>query len=87
MSKRLEEIQNELAISKGFEDFNHLLENTHEMEIIKSYFSKSAILYAREVAQASLERASEKLVETLREKGQSFTDQQSITNKDNIVLP
>ena len=41
MSKRLEEIQNELAISKGFEDFNHLLENTHEMEIIKSYFNKN----------------------------------------------
>ena len=60
MSKRLEEIQNELAISKGFEDFNHLLENTHEMETIKSYFNKTSTRYAREVAQESLERASEK---------------------------
>lgn len=56
---RLEEIQNEIATKKGFEDFNHLLENTHEMELIKSYFNRASVRYAREVAQASTDREDE----------------------------
>lgn len=86
MSKRLEEIQNELAISKGFEDFNHLLENTHEMEIIKSYFNKTSIRYAKEVAQASLERASELPQNLYDDEWHLDKLKESITNPDNIVL-
>jgi hypothetical protein len=91
MSKRLVEIQNELAVEKRFEDFNHLLENIHEMEIIKSYFNKASIRYAREVAQASLERASEKVdpedcFAYSSERNRYETVCKNITNPDNIVL-
>ena len=55
-------------------------------EITVERAKQIAIEYAKEVAIASLEKASKKLVEILREKGQSFTDQQSITNPENIVL-
>ena len=93
MSKRLEEIKDEYAIElypdhdyiSNYETFKNYFASRH-IDWFDSFNSEVSIRYAREVARASLEKASKKLVEILREKGQSFTDQQSVTNLDNIVL-
>ena len=93
MSKRLEEIKDEYAIElypdhdyiSNYETFKNYFASRH-IDWFDSFNNEVSIRYAREVAQASLEKASKKLVEILREKGQSFTDQQSITNPDNILI-
>ena len=93
MNKRLEKITDEYALElypdhhyiSNYETFKNYYASRH-IDWFDSFNSEVSIRYAREVARASLEKASKKLVEILREKGQSFTDQQSVTNLDNIVL-
>lgn len=85
---RLEEIKNEFAREKGFEDFNHLLGNTQEMETVKEYYHEIYIQYASECAKSSLKKASEKTHEQyVRPVILSYQEIKNlITNPDNIVL-
>lgn len=85
---RLDEIQNELAIEKGFEDFNHMLENTHEMEIIKAYFNKASIKYADECCNSTLQKAyQESLIDgNSQSRCGCEINEESITNPENITL-
>ncbi|MBG0514070.1 hypothetical protein [Elizabethkingia meningoseptica] len=65
--KRLEEIQNEYAIKCGFENWETLVVQTSlrtgssigKITQIENYHKEIAKLYAREVAQASLQKAAE----------------------------
>ncbi|QWT88129.1 hypothetical protein KBP46_10005 [Chryseobacterium sp. PCH239] len=84
---RLEQIQDEIAIEKGYKDFDDLLESIYEMEIIKAYFRKSAIRYAIESCKASLTKASNNLELTLNQRCTDWIEQQDKINcEDNIVL-
>ncbi|MDE5432984.1 hypothetical protein [Elizabethkingia meningoseptica] len=94
--KRLEEIQNEYAIKCGFENWETLVVQTSlrtgssigKITQIENYHKEIAKLYAREVAQASLNKAAENALID----GSEFSrcgceiDEQSIVNPDNIVL-
>ncbi|MDV3583424.1 hypothetical protein CMU85_18145 [Elizabethkingia anophelis] len=96
--KRLEEIQNEYAIKCGFENWETLVVQTSlrtgssigKITQIENYHKEIAQLYAREVAQASLEKAAENAKTSNSCKvwnceGESI-DKDSITNSNNIVL-
>ena len=87
MSKRLEEIKNEYAESKGRDNWSDFI-GCVQMTRGEEHFDKVSELYAREVAQASLERASEKACDSLELYNYEYKSlEQSITNPDNIVLP
>ncbi|WP_407483438.1 hypothetical protein [Elizabethkingia anophelis] len=88
--KRLEEIKNEVAKDFGYESFEKFDDNStfsydHKTPKIIDEISKR---YAREVAQASLEKAAENALID----GSEFSrcgceiDEQSIVNPNNIVL-
>ena len=101
--KTLEEIKNEVAIEYSYEsyyDFKNLTRkiNTDIVFIMDEFFNKVAKRYAKEVAIASLEKASKKAKvncnhEEIKKEFTDvdsgylyFVDESSITNEENIVL-
>ena len=100
--KTLEEIKNEVAIENGFENYDNLISDYGEKNPnwydygkkhpnnFDKYFDEIAKRYAKEVAIASLEKASEnaKVKYTLDEELNKhyLIDKSSITNEENIVL-
>ena len=97
--KTLEEIKNEVAIEQSFEDnyfntwdkFQNYYASRHP-EWFEQYFDEIAKRYAKEVAIASLEKASENAklktfsTKNLTDFSKKMVDKSSITNKENIVL-
>ena len=102
--KTLEEIKNEVAIENGFENYDNLISDYGEKNPnwydygkkhpnnFDKYFDEIAKRYAKEVAIASLEKASENAkLETFSTKNltdfsKKMVDKSSITNEENIVL-
>ena len=90
--KTLEEIKNEVAIEYSYEsydDFKNLTRkiNTDIVFVMDGFFNKVAKRYAKEVAIASLEKASENLKQAAGTFNSDFNSQKmSITNEENIVL-
>ena len=95
--KTLEEIKNEVAIEYSYEsydDFKNLTRkiNTDIVFIMDEFFNKVAKRYAKEVAIASLEKASENAklttfsTKNLIDFSKKMVDKDSITNEENIVL-
>ena len=93
--KTLEEIKNEVAIEYSYVsyyDFKNLTRkiNTDIVFIMDEFFNEVAKRYAKEVAIASLEKASEnaKVKYTLDEELNKhyLIDKSSIINVENIVL-
>ena len=87
MSKRLEEIKNEYAESKGWDNWSDFI-GCVQITRREEHFDKVSELYAREVAQASLEIASEKTTEQyVRPITLNYQDIKNlITNPDNILM-
>ena len=92
--KTLEEIKNEIAIEQSFEDnyfntwdkFQNYYASRHP-EWFEQYFDEIAKRYAKEVAIASLEKASENAITRINDESTSIiVDKTSITNEENIVL-
>ena len=97
--KTLEEIKNEVAIEQSFEDnyfntwdkFQNYYASRHH-EWFEQYFDEIAKRYAKEVAIASLEKASENAklktfsTRNLTDFSKKMVDKNSITNEENIVL-
>lgn len=74
---------------KVISDYNENVSDFHKFSFSpkeKAMFLNMMKEYGRECSQASLEKASEKLTKHLFGKGQSFTNEESITNESNIVL-
>ena len=95
--KTLEEIKNEISRDLGHESFKELFENAvKNLPIEKAFLKINCIIneaslnYAKEVAIATLEKASEKakVKYTLDEELSKhyLIDKSSITNVENIVL-
>ena len=95
--KTLEEIKNEVAIEYSYEsydDFKNLTRkiNTDIVFIMDEFFNKVAKRYAKEVAIASLEKASENAktkhfsTKNMIDFSKIVVDKSSITNEENIVL-
>ena len=92
--KTLEEIKNEVAIKNGFENYDNLISDygkKHPNNFDK-YFDEIAKRYSKEVAIASLEKASENAklktfsTKNLTDFSKKMVDKSSITNEENIVL-
>ena len=98
MSKRLEEIKDEYVIElypnydyiSDYQKFKDYFASRH-VDWYDSFHEEVAIRYAREVAQASLEKASKNASAVLIENKAGivipYVSKGSITNPDNIVLP
>ena len=102
--KILEEIKNEVAIENGFENYDNLISDYGEKNPnwydygkkhpnnFDKYFDEIAKRYAKEVAIASLEKASENAklktfsTKNLTDFSKKMVDKSSITNEENIVL-
>ena len=95
--KTLEEIKNEVAIEYSYESYNDFKNLTRKIDtdivfVMDGFFNKVAKRYAKEVAIASLEKASENAkLETFSTKNltdfsKKMVDKSSITNEENIVL-
>ena len=92
--KTLEEIKNEISKDLGHESFKDLFENAvKNLPIEKAFLKINSIIdeaslnYAKEVAIASLEKASENLKQAAGTFNSDFNSQKrSITNEENIVL-
>ena len=95
--KTIEEIKNEISKDLGHENFKELFENAvKNLPIEKAFLKINCIIneaslnYAKEVAIATLEKASEKakVKYTLDEELNKhyLIDKSSITNEENIVL-
>ena len=95
--KTIEEIKNEISRDLGHESFKELFENAvKNLPIEKAFLKINCIIneaslnYAKEVAIATLEKASEKakVKYTLDEELNKhyLIDKSSITNEENIVL-
>lgn len=93
--KTLEEIKNEVAIEYSYESYDDFKNLTRKIDtdiifVMDGFFNKVAKRYAKEVAIASLEKASEtaKIKYTLDEELNKYylIDKSSITNEENIVL-
>lgn len=95
--KTIEEIKNEISKDLGHESFKELFENAvKNLPIEKAFLKINCIIneaslnYAKEVAIATLEKASEKakVKYTLDEELNKhyLIDKSSITNEENIVL-
>ena len=99
--KSLEEIKNELAIENGFENYDNLISDYGEKNPnwydygkkhpnnFDKYFDEVAKRYAKEVAIASLKKASENAkIDILSAESKCVVaiDKSSITNEENIVL-
>ena len=95
--KILEEIKNEVAIEYSYESYDDFKNLTRKIDtdivfVMDEFFNKVAKRYAKEVAIASLEKASENAkLETFSTKNltdfsKKMVDKSSITNEENIVL-
>ena len=90
--KTLEEIKNEVAIEYSYEsydDFKNLIRksDTDIVFVMDVFFNIVAKRYAKEVAIASLEKASNNLRQASGSFNSDFYSQKmSITNEENIVL-
>ena len=95
--KTLEEIKNEVAIEYSYGsyyDFKNLTRkiNTDIVFIMDEFFNKVTKRYAKEVAIASLEKASENAktkhfsTKNMIDFSKIVVDKSSITNVENIVL-
>ena len=91
--KKLEEIKNELAIEKAYDSWNEItFFNNRNVVFIELLMNEVAKRYAKEVAIASLEKASENAklktfsTKNLTDFSKKMVDKNSITNKENIVL-
>lgn len=95
--KTIEEIKNEISKDLGHESFKELFENAvKNLPIEKAFLKINCIIneaslnYAKKVAIASLEKASEnaKIKYTFDEElnKRYLIDKSSITNEENIVL-
>ena len=95
--KTLEEIKNEVAIEYSYESYDDFKNLTRKIDtdivfVMDEFFNKVAKRYAKEVAIASLEKASENAkLETFSTKNltdfsKKMVDKSSITNEENIVL-
>ncbi|MDV2459869.1 hypothetical protein CMU99_16245 [Elizabethkingia anophelis] len=82
--KRLEQIREEYAKTRGFESWDRLNDDC----LYDRDLDAIATIYAREVAQASLEKAAENAatIFTNDEQTSSKVFKPSITNESNIVL-
>ena len=96
--KTLEEIKNELAIEKGYDSWNEItFFNNRNVVFIELLMDEVAKRYAKEVAIASLEKASENAKvncnhEEIKKEFTDvdsgylyFVDKQSIINENNII--
>lgn len=84
--KRLEEIKNEVAKEFGYSDFHN---STFCRKTDVKICDEIAKRYAREVAQASLQKASENVAlfnEFSEFEFKHWIDKESITNESNIVM-
>lgn len=82
--KRLEEIKNEYAFVNQYPNWNEFIS---ELPVYQreEHTDKVTELYAREVAQASLQKAAENAV--IEPKGMmTRVDKESITSPNNITL-
>ena len=89
--KTLEEIKNEVAIERAYDSWSELaFWNNRNIVYIELVMNDVAKRYAKEVAIASLEKASKKakVKYTLDEELNKhyLIDKSSITNVENIVL-
>ena len=95
--KTLEEIKNEVAIEYSYESYNDFKNLTRKIDtdivfVMDGFFNKVAKRYAKEVAIASLEKASENAklktfsTKNLIDFSKKMVDKSSITNEENIVL-
>ena len=91
--KTLEEIKNEIAIERGYDSWNELaFYNNRNIVYIELVMNDVAKRYAKEVAIASLEKASENAklktfsTKNLTDFSKKMVDKSSITNEENIVL-
>ena len=95
--KTLEEIKNEVAIEYSYESYDDFKNLTRKIDtdivfIMDGFFNKVAKRYAKEVAIASLEKASENAklktfsTKNLIDFSKKMVDKSSITNEENIVL-
>ena len=91
--KTLEEIKNEIAIERAYDSWNELaFWNNRNIVYIELIMDEVAKRYAKEVAIASLEKASENTklktfsTKNLIDFSKKMVDKSSITNEENIVL-
>ena len=91
--KTLEEIKNEVAIERAYDSWNELaFWNNRNIVYIELIMDEVAKRYAKEVAIASLEKASENAklktfsTKNLTDFSKKMVDKNSITNEENIVL-
>ena len=91
--KTLEEIKNEVAIEKAYDSWNEItFFNNRNVVFIELIMNEVAKRYAKEVAIASLEKASENAklktfsTKNLIDFSKKMVDKNSITNEENIVL-
>ena len=95
--KTLEEIKNEVAIEYSYESYDDFKNVTRKIDtdiifVMDGFFNKVAKRYAKEVAIASLEKASENAktkhfsTKNMIDFSKIVVDKSSITNEENIVL-
>ena len=95
--KTLEEIKNEVAIEYSYESYDDFKNLTRKIDtdiifVMDGFFNKVAKRYAKEVAIASLKKASENAklktfsTKNLTDFSKKMVDKNSITNEENIVL-
>ena len=91
--KTLEEIKNEVAKEIGYDSWNDFtFWNSRNIVSIERLMNDVAKRYAKEVAIASLEKASENAklktfsTKNLTDFSKKMVDKSSITNEENIVL-
>ena len=91
--KTLEEIKNEVAIERAYDSWSELaFWNNRNIVYIELVMNDVAKRYAKEVAIASLEKASENAklktfsTKNLTDFSKKMVDKNSITNEENIVL-
>ena len=95
--KTLEEIKNEVAIEYSYESYDDFKNLTRKIDtdiifVMDVFFNKVAKRYAKEVAIASLEKASENAktkhfsTKNMVDFSKIVVDKSSITNVENIVL-
>ena len=95
--KTLEEIKNEVAIEYSYESYDDFKNLTRKIDtdiifVMDGFFNKVAKRYAKEVAIATLEKASENAktkhfsTKNMIDFSKIVVDKSSITNVENIVL-
>ena len=90
--KTLEEIKDKVAKQYSFSNYKEFCQLTRKIDtdiifVMDGFFNKVAKRYAKEVAIASLEKASENARTRINDESTSIiVDKISITNVENIVL-